>query len=261
MLATDAPVEHRPIIRKDPSHNKFASKIAPRPNSWYLKIKTGGDCFIASALLILFTPVVLIAALLIKLTSKGPAFFTQKRVGRDNRIYTIYKLRTMYHDCEKQSGPQWSRVGDPRVTALGRFLRRSHIDELPQLWNVLKCDMSLVGPRPERPEFVKILAHDLPHYRERLRVRPGMTGLAQVQLPPDTDLASVRRKLTCDLFYVHHISLLLDLKVALGTVFYLAGIPFGWTRTLFQMPTSEAVESVYRGMGAQNARVAQWQTV
>jgi lipopolysaccharide/colanic/teichoic acid biosynthesis glycosyltransferase len=212
-------------------------------------------------LLILTIPVVLIAALLIKLTSKGPALFTQKRVGRDGRIYTIYKLRTMYDNCEKQSGPQWSKAGDPRITPLGRLLRRSHIDELPQLWNVLKGEMSLVGPRPERPEFVEVLMEDLLHYRERMRVRPGMTGLAQVQLPPDTDLASVRRKLACDLYYVQHLSLLLDLKVMLGTAFYLAGIPFTWTRAVFQMPSGETVESSYRGMGPQKPRMPQWQTV
>jgi lipopolysaccharide/colanic/teichoic acid biosynthesis glycosyltransferase len=132
---------------------------------------------------------------------------------------------------------------------------------LPQLWNVLKGEMSLVGPRPERPEFVEVLMEDLLHYRERMRVRPGMTGLAQVQLPPDTDLASVRRKLACDLYYVQHLSLLLDLKVMLGTAFYLSGIPFTWTRAVFQMPSGETVESVYLGMGPQNAHLAQWQTV
>ncbi len=260
-VATDAPVRERTFVRKDEAHSRVPSKVIPPPASWYLRVKTLTDFLFAAALVILTIPLVLIAALLIKLTSKGPALFTQKRVGRDGRIYTIYKLRTMYDNCEKQSGPQWSRAGDPRITPLGRLLRRSHIDELPQLWNVLKGEMSLVGPRPERPEFVEVLMKDLPLYRERLRVRPGMTGLAQVQLPPDTDLASVRRKLACDLYYVYHVRLSLDLKVVLGTAFYLAGIPFTWTRAVFQMPSGETVESSYRGMEPQNARLPQWQTV
>ena len=136
-----------------------------------------------------------VAAIVVKLTSRGPAFYTQIRLGQDGRAYAIYKLRTMTHDCEKLSGPQWSKKGDCRVTAVGRLLRRSHLDELPQLWNVLRGEMSLIGPRPERPEFVPRLERSLPHYRARLHVRPGVTGLAQVQLPPDTDLGSVRRKL------------------------------------------------------------------
>jgi len=217
--------------------------------------------FFAAVLLVLSLPLILTAALLVKLSSKGPAFFTQKRVGRNGRIYTIYKLRTMHHNCEKHSGPQWSTAGDTRITPVGRLLRRSHIDELPQLWNVLKGDMSLVGPRPERPEFVDVLTDALPHYCERLRVRPGMTGLAQVQLPPDTDLASVRRKLACDLYYIHHIGLFLDLKVLVGTAFYLAGIPSNLIRTVFLMPSGEAVETVYKAMGPHSPKVPQLQTV
>jgi hypothetical protein len=151
-------------------------------------------------------------------------------------------VRTMVHNCELHSGARWSTPHDPRITPLGRFLRASHVDELPQLWNVLCGDMSLVGPRPERPEFVPQLERALPHYRDRLKVRPGITGLAQIQLPPDTDLSSVRRKLRYDLYYLRHLSLLLDLKIMVCTGCKLFGIPFRLSGPLLGVPRAEAVE-------------------
>jgi lipopolysaccharide/colanic/teichoic acid biosynthesis glycosyltransferase len=157
----------------------------------------------------------------------------------------------MYHDCERRSGVRWSTAGDPRVTPVGRFLRRTHIDELPQLWNVLKGDMSLVGPRPERPEFVPHLEQCLPGYRERLRVRPGLTGLAQVQLPPDTDLASVRRKLAHDLHYVEQLSFWLDVRILFATIFHVLGLPVTVAR-LF-VPGGPAVEQVYGQRAAEQS--------
>jgi lipopolysaccharide/colanic/teichoic acid biosynthesis glycosyltransferase len=144
----------------------------------------------------------------------------------------------MVHNCEKWSGPLWSVVGDPRVTPTGRILRRLHVDELPQLWNVLRGEMSLVGPRPERPEIVAALEKAIPRYRERLRVCPGVSGLAQVQLPPDTDLHSVRRKLACDLYYVERGSFWLDLRLLLCTSCYLARIPYSFSRRLLRLPGS-----------------------
>jgi lipopolysaccharide/colanic/teichoic acid biosynthesis glycosyltransferase len=131
----------------------------------------------------------------------------------------------MYHECERHSGARWSTPGDTRVTPVGRFLRASHIDELPQLWNILTGEMSLVGPRPERPEFVPTLEAAIPRYRERLRVRPGVTGLAQVQLPPDTDLGSVRCKLACDLVYIERLTFWLDFRILVGTFFYVTRLP------------------------------------
>src|SRR5206468_10815773 len=136
--------------------------------------------------------------LLVRATSRGPAIFKQVRLGRGGRPYALYKIRSMAHDCERLTGPRWATAKDPRVTPLGRFLRRSHLDELPQLWNVIRGEMSLVGPRPERPEFVARLERQVPGYRERLGILPGITGLAQVQLPPDEDLDHVRRKVACD---------------------------------------------------------------
>jgi lipopolysaccharide/colanic/teichoic acid biosynthesis glycosyltransferase len=204
------------------------------------------ELVLACLLLVLTAPLMLVVILLVKLTSRGPAIYSQTRVGRLGRLYTIYKLRTMAHDCERLTGPQWASERDPRVTRLGRLLRRTHLDELPQLWNVIRGDMSIIGPRPERPEFVAPLEKAIPLYAERLLVRPGVTGLAQVQAPADTDLASVRRKLTYDLYYIRHMGLWLDLRILLCTGFKVAGIPFRVLRVLFRLPAKDKVESVYR---------------
>jgi lipopolysaccharide/colanic/teichoic acid biosynthesis glycosyltransferase len=134
-------------------------------------------------------------------------------------------------------------VGDSRVTPIGRFLRASHIDELPQLWNVLCGDMSLIGPRPERPEFTPVLEQAIAGYRDRLVIRPGVTGLAQVQLPPDTDLASVQRKLAYDLYYIEHMSPWLDVRVLIGTFAKLAGVPFWAAGRLLAFPRLEELTS------------------
>jgi lipopolysaccharide/colanic/teichoic acid biosynthesis glycosyltransferase len=162
----------------------------------------------------------------------------------------------MYSDCEQATGPCWSTAGDPRITPLGRILRRSHLDELPQLVNVLRGEMSLVGPRPERPEFVPALERALPHYRERLWVRPGMTGLAQIQLPADIDLESVRRKLAYDLYYVHGLSPWLDLRILMGTAFKLVGVPFTLLRTALWIPSRDLVERIYQEHVVRGASVS-----
>jgi lipopolysaccharide/colanic/teichoic acid biosynthesis glycosyltransferase len=156
-------------------------------------------------------------------------------VGRNGHSFTIYKIRTMVQDSEP-NGPRWCVPGDPRVTAVGRFLRWSHLDELPQLVNVLRGDMSLIGPRPERPEIVRQLEQVLPDYRRRLIMRPGVTGLAQVLNPPDSDLRSVRIKLSYDLHYIEHLGLDLDLRIALATVFHLANVPRRWISFCFGFP-------------------------
>ncbi len=178
------------------------------PAGWYPSLKFGLDFVSALLLLILALPVMVLAMALTRLTSRGPALYQQERVGLNGRRFMIFKIRTMVVDAELRTGPQWSTRNDPRITPLGRFLRRTHLDELPQLWNVLRGEMSLVGPRPERPEFVVQLERAIPRYSDRLLVRPGVTGLAQVQLPPDSDLASVRRKLACDLYYAQKTQLL-----------------------------------------------------
>jgi lipopolysaccharide/colanic/teichoic acid biosynthesis glycosyltransferase len=218
---------------------------------WYLSFKTAVDFALALVLLLFAAPLVALAALLVKLTSRGPAFYTQTRVGRDGRLFTIYKIRTMVDKCESLTGPRWAIPGDPRITPVGQLLRRSHLDELPQLLNVLRGQMSLIGPRPERPEFVPELERVLPLYRQRLVLRPGVTGLAQVHLPGDTDVHSVRRKLAYDLHYIEHLSPWLDLRILFCTVLYAAGIPFRISRKLVRMPSVETVE---RAMQAATAR-------
>jgi lipopolysaccharide/colanic/teichoic acid biosynthesis glycosyltransferase len=200
----------------------------------------------ALVMLVLAAPVILVLAALVKLTSPGPAFYSQTRLGRNGRPYEIYKLRTMSDGAERMSGPLWSAPGDPRVTWLGRFLRRSHLDELPQLWNVLKGDMSLVGPRPERPEFVAPLRKAIPYYADRMLVRPGVTGLAQIQLPADTNQESVRRKVAYDLFYLQNVSLWLDIRILFLTAFYAAGSQIRWPFRLLGMPGPEVIEGAYR---------------
>jgi lipopolysaccharide/colanic/teichoic acid biosynthesis glycosyltransferase len=180
---------------------------------------------LALVLAILTLPLLALGIVLVKLTSRGPAFYSQVRIGCHGRLFWIYKLRTMFEACETLTGPCWSLPHDTRITPIGRFLRATHVDELPQLWNVLRGEMALVGPRPERPEIVVGLERALPHYRERLSVLPGISGLAQIQLPADTDLASVRRKLAHDLYYIRHMSRWLDVRIYVCTFWYLVNGP------------------------------------
>jgi lipopolysaccharide/colanic/teichoic acid biosynthesis glycosyltransferase len=228
------------------SHRAAIGTAAIRPaQGWYASCKRGVDLVLALLLLTLMAPLLLLAALLVKLTSRGPVLYSQGRLGRHSRPFTLYKIRTMADQCESLTGIRWSIPGDPRVTPLGRFLRRAHLDELPQLWNVLRGDMSLVGPRPERPEFVSQLEQVIPRYRERLLVRPGLTGLAQLQLPPDTDLTSVAIKLCYDLFYVRRAGGWLDFRLLVGTALMIAGVPFGGLRCVLGLPSREAIVDRY----------------
>lgn len=215
--------------------------IGPR-HAWYVPVKATVEYLASLLILIPALPLIALSALAVKLTSRGPAFYTQKRLGRHGRLFTIYKIRTMQHDCESLTGPRWSEPGDPRVTPVGNFLRRTHLDELPQLLNILRGEMALIGPRPERPEFMSRLEHAFPRHRQRLRVRPGVTGLAQVQLAPDTDLESVRRKLAYDLHYVENLSPWLDARVLFATLFYTLGNPFRLTTRLRLVPTGGHIE-------------------
>lgn len=228
------------LPRTGPQTRQTATSAA---RLWYRSCKRLVDVVVSIALLIITTPILLIAALLIKITSVGPIIYSQGRMGKNGKDFTIYKLRTMVHNCESLTGPRWCIPGDPRVTPLGAFLRASHIDELPQLWNVIRGDMSLIGPRPERREFLPLLQRALPRYRHRLRVRPGVTGLAQVQLPPDTDLASVRRKLACDLFYVENEGPWLDFQIMLCTASKVLGMPLSIVRVFVRLPTLTLAEA------------------
>jgi len=169
------------------------------------------------ALTVVMLPVTALLAAIVKMTSEGPAFYKQTRVGKDGKLFDIIKLRTMYVDAEARTGPVWCKDNDPRVTPFGRFLRRTHLDELPQLFNVLKGEMSLVGPRPERPHFVEKLKKEIPHYEDRLRVKPGITGLAQVRHKYDETIEDVKRKVAYDLLYIRRMCLMVDLLILLLT--------------------------------------------
>jgi lipopolysaccharide/colanic/teichoic acid biosynthesis glycosyltransferase len=238
-----AKTDNRPAFvkrRVDAPHLDLG-RIEP-PRSAYLALRYCADRLAALIIMIMVAPLIGLSALLVKLSSSGPAFYTQTRLGMRGRLFTIYKIRTMIHNCESLTGPRWSMPGDPRVTRLGRFLRATHLDELPQLLNVLCGDMCLIGPRPERPEFLPERQRELPHYAERLAVRPGVTGLAQIQLPADTDLDSVRRKLAYDLYYIHKVGFWLDTRILICTAFYATGVPYRALRGLFRIPNTDVVE-------------------
>jgi lipopolysaccharide/colanic/teichoic acid biosynthesis glycosyltransferase len=242
----------KPFTWESDGELPFPDSAWSRGRNAYLPWKTTIEFCLAVVLLVLAAPVILAAMVLIKLTSRGPAFYTQTRLGRRGIPYTLWKLRTMYHDCEKQTGPCWSTAGDPRITLVGHFLRWAHVDELPQLWNVLRGEMNLIGPRPERPEFIPFLDRAVPYYRARLQVRPGITGLAQVQFPPDTDVSSVRRKLIHDLYYIRHCSPSLDLQVMLSTVCYFFRLPYRLTRAIILLPANEVIKNGYDSVISRN---------
>lgn len=194
--------------------------------------KRGFDVAAASAGLLLSLPALLIALALVKCTSRGPAIYTQRRIGRYNRNFIIYKVRTMRIDAERIGGPRWCVPGDPRITPVGRWLRRLHLDELPQLWNVLRGEMSLIGPRPERPEFMPKIRPFVRGYDARHAILPGITGLAQVQVDADTDVDNVARKLKYDLHYVRRQGPLLDAQILALTLLKVFGASLPTLRRL-----------------------------
>jgi lipopolysaccharide/colanic/teichoic acid biosynthesis glycosyltransferase len=160
----------------------------------------------------------LLIAISIKLTSPGPVVFRQERVGLNGRQFTMYKFRTMYKGAEDDTGPVWTSLNDPRITPLGKFLRLTRLDELPQLVNVIRNDMSIVGPRPERPYFVAQLIKEIPFYVERLSVKPGITGWAQVTYKYADTLEKNQEKLLADIFYIKNMSLSLDMWIFFMTI-------------------------------------------
>lgn len=176
------------------------------------------DVFLALLGLVLSLPLCLATALAIKLTSRGPILFSQARVGKEGRIFTLYKFRSMRADAEKSTGPVWAAADDARVTAVGRIIRQIRIDEIPQLINVLANDMSFVGPRPERPFFVEELKKDIPYYTERLVVKPGITGWAQINYRYGASKEDALEKLQYDLYYIKNMSIFLDVIILLRTV-------------------------------------------
>jgi sugar transferase (PEP-CTERM system associated) len=172
----------------------------------------------AGVLLLVVLPILPFVILAVKLDSRGPVLYRQKRVGLDGKVFYCYKFRTMRQDAEADTGATWATDDDPRITKVGKFLRTTRLDEVPQLWCVVKGDMSFVGPRPERPEFVEMLAQEIPFYAVRNAVRPGITGWAQVRYKYGNTVADSKEKLQYDLYYIKNMSLGLDLMIMFQTV-------------------------------------------
>lgn len=191
----------------------FAFNMPP----WQVRLKRLMDLTVAGGLLLASFPVLFLTAIIIKLDSKGPIFYSQERVGLYGRPFMVHKFRTMRTDAEK-GGPQWATKNDPRITRIGRFLRKTRIDEIPQLLCVLQGDMSMVGPRPERQHFVERLRQQIPLYMFRLKMKPGLTGWAQVRHSYDTSIEDVQTKLKYDLYYFENMSILLDVQILFRTV-------------------------------------------
>jgi len=189
----------------------------PALSSWNRIIKRSFDIIFASIVLLLFSPLFLLLMILVKIDSRGPIFYLQERIGMDGEIFRVIKFRSMKTDAEKQSGPVWAKKDDPRTTRVGKFLRRFSLDELPQLFNVLKGDMSIVGPRPERPYFVEQFKKEIPKYLDRHRVKTGMTGWAQVNGLRGN--APIVQRTQYDLYYIENWSLAFDIKIILKTIY------------------------------------------
>lgn len=227
ILETDPPeklrgnfwAESRPQIGPEiplPESRIYSDSFSP--SKPYLRVKSALDFIGALLLLIVVAPIMAAVALAIKLTSPGAVLFRQVRVGRNGRDFVLYKFRSMLEDVEAKTGPTWSGDGDMRATPVGRFLRKFHLDELPQAFNVLRGEMSLVGPRPERPCFVRFLRQLIPNYDLRHCVKPGITGLAQVRYPYGASVEDACAKLRYELYYARHISLRLDLLTLAETI-------------------------------------------
>jgi lipopolysaccharide/colanic/teichoic acid biosynthesis glycosyltransferase len=225
MMQTLQNLPERVAIRKSLRERcRLPLMLTVRPTG-YFEVKPIFDYSMALILLVPGLPLMAVVMVLVWLTSPGPVIYRQRRVGQYGLTFWMLKIRTMTHNAEVSTGPIWARSEDPRVTAVGYWLRVFHLDELPQLFNVLRGEMSIVGPRPERPEFVEILSRKVPGYLNRLAVRPGITGLAQLNLPPDSDIISVHRKLVLDLEYIRTASMHSDLLMIFCTILRLGKIP------------------------------------
>ncbi len=239
----DAPAE--PLTPPWPAVDDIpptAAVYLTAPAGWYSSLKPTFDMLAAAVFTVLLFPCIAAAWAAIKINSPGPGVYVQTRSGRSRRPFRIFKIRSMRHDDATAADLNWAKKGDTRITWVGTLLRKLHLDELPQLFNVLRGEMSLVGPRPERPEVIALkgLPDEVPGYTLRTLVRPGVTGLAQIQLPADSDVTSVRHKVYYDLYYLSHQSVWLDLRICAGTVLKCFLSPEALQKLLF-LPTREQV--------------------
>ncbi|MFT7667746.1 MAG: sugar transferase (PEP-CTERM system associated) [Planctomycetota bacterium] len=199
-----------------PSYLIFNEGFARHP--WADLLKSMMDRTLALIMFLILWPVMIATAIAVRMTSPGPALFSQERVGRDGKLFTLFKFRSMYIDAESRSGPVWATTDDPRITPAGKFMRKTRLDELPQLFNVLGGSMSLIGPRPEREVFVEQLAEEIPYFRQRQIVKPGLTGWAQINYPYGNTVEDALQKLQYDLFYIKYQSFLFDLSILFNTI-------------------------------------------
>lgn len=187
--------------------------------NWYQRgLKRIFDLILTIPFLILFIPLAIIIAMAIKIESKGPILYKQVRVGKDFCKFKTIKFRSMQHNAEEKTGPKWAETDDPRITKVGSFLRRFRLDEVPQFLNVLIGDMSIIGPRPERPYFVDQLSKEYPFYHRRLSVLPGISGWSQIKQSYDQNIDDIRQKLKFDFYYIENLSFGLDLKIMISTI-------------------------------------------
>ena len=194
----------------------FSSELGPVPRN--LQFQAFYSVLLAAIALLLLSPIMLLVAVAVRITSRGPILFRQSRVGMGENIFTIYKFRSMVANAEAQTGAVWATRNDPRVTPVGRFIRKTRLDELPQLFNVVRREMSVVGPRPERPEFVEQLSHMIPFYAHRHSVKPGITGWAQINYKYGESVEDAIMKLEYDMYYIKNLSPALDLYIMLHTL-------------------------------------------
>lgn len=216
----DVPAFYEEVFRKIPlkhiEESWFLEHISIRKNV-YDDLKRLSEVVTASLIGLLLLPLIILISLLIRLSSRGPVIFSQRRIGAQNKLFTLYKFRTMVQDAEKD-GAKWASENDPRVTLFGKILRHSHLDELPQIWNIIRGDLSFVGPRPERPEFVEILEKEIPHYDIRHLIKPGVTGWAQINYRYGSSIEDSYQKLQYDIYYLKNRSLILDFAIILKTL-------------------------------------------
>lgn len=214
----------RDSLSPDPTIAAFGLGKKVEPDAKFFTLKYYFDRMAGIGLLVLTAPLTILLCCLVKLASKGPGLYRQTRVGLNGKEFDIVKLRTMIVDSEPGGQAVWCVKRDPRVTWLGRILRKTHLDELPQLWNVAKGEMSLVGPRPERPGICEELAGKIAHYYDRNAVKPGVTGLAQINLPPDESFADVQRKQILDLRYIDEAGPWLEVRILAATGLRMFGV-------------------------------------
>lgn len=221
---------HAYELRSTPDRARNQASLSPAYHHWLLK--RWGERLLAVIGLLVLSPLLLLLAAVVRWTSPGKAFYWQERSGLHGRTFQILKLRTMFQDAEQWTGAVWAMEDDPRITLVGKILRKLHLDELPQLWNIAKGEMTLVGPRPERPSIIEELTQEIPGYRWRLAVLPGVTGLAQVNLPPDQTFDCVRRKLELDLEYVFTAEPWMDIRIVACTLLKMMAMPPDWATRL-----------------------------